>query len=133
MITISTYLNVLLNSNFGLIYNIIRYQFFYFFLFQTCDDLGFTFSEQEWSELRRHLSIDQVKSLFYDILTTSNISTNDTSTNDISTKDVLLKSLFYDILTTSDISTKDVVLKSLFYDVLTTSDISTKYVSLANC
>ena len=31
-----------------------------FFRFQTCDDLGFTFSDQEWSELRRLLSIDQV-------------------------------------------------------------------------
>ena len=34
MITISTYLNVLINSDFGLIYNIIRYQFFYFFYFR---------------------------------------------------------------------------------------------------
>ncbi len=88
-LTVPPYLNLLTNSDLGLIDNIIRYQFFYFFLFQTCDDLGFTFSEQEWSELRRHLSIDQVKSLFCDVLTTSDISTND-----VLTKDVLLIDCF---------------------------------------
>ncbi len=120
-----TYLNLLTNSDLGLIDNIIRYQIFFF---QTCDDLGFTFSEQEWSELRRHLSIDQVKSLLYDVLTNSDISTDDISTNDISTNDISTNEI-----STNDILTKDVLLKSLFYDILTTSDISTKYVSLIDC